>query len=142
MEGISPNLKLIMSLRQGLESGDSTRTAVRAYLAKNHDEASRELSIWLAQIENPQKSSPFHENKSINRREDLFQLIFRGLQGQSILPQLVLMEEESCESAKIEIEVFSAALPIKALFPLLLLQFPALLLLLFGPLLRQMLASF
>lgn len=142
MEGLSPNLKLVMALRQGLESGDSVRSAVRSYLSKNQDETSRELSLWLAQIENPQKNSPGLLQSIQGIQHDLFQLIFRGLRGESILPQLVLMEEEACEAAKIEIEAFSATLPIKALIPLLLLQFPALLLLLFGPLLRQMLASF
>lgn len=144
MEGISPNLKLIMSIRQSLESGDSVRSAIRVYLSKNNDEASYDMSIWLAQIESAQRSNQTNKSeKVVNRtRQDVFQLIFRGLQGQSILPQLILMEEESCEAAKLEIEALSAILPLKALIPLLILQFPALLLLLFGPLLRQMLASF
>lgn len=142
MEVLSPHLKLVMSLRQSLESGDSVRSAIRDYLSKNSDEVAKNMSVWLAQIEHSQNSFMKSDQSSNGIREDIFQLIFRGLQGQSILPQLILLEEELCEAAKLEIEALSTILPLKALIPLLLFQFPALLLLLFGPLLRQMLSSF
>lgn len=138
MESISPTLKLAMTIRQGLECGESIRSAVRTYLIKNQDDVSRELSRWLAQQENRKTE----DNSRSPQRRALFDLIFRGLQGDPILPQLILLEEELNEGARAELEMFSAALPLKALIPLLLLQFPALLILLFGPLLRQMLESF
>jgi len=138
MEGISPTLKLAMAVRQSLECGESVRNAVREYLMKNQDNAGRELSAWLAWQGGDQNQRTVRSPQ----RKVLFDLISRGLGGESILSQLAQLEEELSESAKIELERFSAALPLKALIPLLLLQFPALLILLFGPLLRQMLESF
>lgn len=143
MEGLSPHLKIVMMLRMSLESGESLRTGIKFYLETIQDDVSRDLSRWIVFIEKPQQVSGSISEVSLTpTRKLIFELIRRGLQGEMILQTLIQLEDELCELNKIELERFAASLPMKILMPLLIFQFPALLILLFGPLLRQMFQSF
>ncbi len=76
--------------------------------------------------------------KSPHRRA-LLDLLAMALAGQPILQNLEELKREICEAVDIEIKNHIELLPVKMLIPLLFFQFPAFLILLFGPLLRSLL---
>ncbi len=139
MESIAPPLKLILALRSGLERGESVRSSAQKYIATEDDELSRLVATWML-LKN--QGSPtdvlFASLKSPHRRAVLM-MVERGLAGETIYPTLSRLEEEVIAATNSELEEFVALLPIKMLIPLLFFQFPAFLLLLFGPLLLQFL---
>lgn len=142
MESISPSLKLALSLRFSIESGESVRQGIKTYLAYTDDEMSRIVAIWLSKKEQGQQATELAVKLKSPFRRTLLDCLERGLRGESILAQLSLLETEIIEANNDELERFTSLLPLKALVPLLLLQFPALFLLFLGPLLSQLTQSF
>jgi hypothetical protein len=67
------------------------------------------------------------------------QLLLFGVRGESVLPRLREMEIEIRRQCDHEMDVFISRLPLFMLGPVLLLLFPAFLILLLGPLLDQFL---
>jgi hypothetical protein len=142
MEGLAPPLKLVLVLRNGIESGDSIRISVQKYLLSEDDDFARLVATWLARRDHGQSlGNALHELKSPFRQSAML-LLECGLKGESIYQQVLQLEEEILEASTSELDTFISVLPIKMLIPLLLLQFPAFLLVLFGPLLEQLLKSF
>jgi hypothetical protein len=72
------------------------------------------------------------------QRRALVDLIATALSGQPILTHLEELKLELVNAIDLEIRGHIELLPIKMLVPLLLLQFPAFLVLLFGPLLSRL----
>ena len=71
----------------------------------------------------------------------LWDLVDRGLAGEPISSALLALHDEVARAARAELELHVATLPFKMLIPLLLFQFPAHLLLLLGPMLRDLTRS-
>jgi hypothetical protein len=71
-------------------------------------------------------------------RRVLLELIASGLAGQSILAQLADLKTDIVDACEQEVQHHLELLPLKMLVPLLFFQFPAFLILLFGPLLRNL----
>jgi hypothetical protein len=142
MEGLNPTLGLILSVRYSIDRGDTVRLALRHYLRHHDDELSRLVAQLFSLKERSQDTAGFKATVKSRYARAVLEVLERGFQGEAILQSLLLLEEEVRSSCQIELEEWSSLLPLKALIPLLLLQFPALLMLLFGPLLRQMIQSF
>lgn len=75
-------------------------------------------------------------------RREILHLVAQGVAGEPIHARLLELEEEIKRACDDEIERFVALLPVRALLPLLLIQFPAFLLLLFGPIIEEFTRSF
>jgi hypothetical protein len=142
MEGLNPTLGLILSLRQSLERGETVRMALQQYLRRNNDNLSQRVARLFSMKERSIDTTALKAELSSHYCRAVLDVVERGFKGESILPSLLLLEDEVRLSCQIEMEEWTSLLPMKALVPLLMLQFPALLALLFGPLLRQMLQSF
>lgn len=71
-------------------------------------------------------------------QEAFWELLERGCGGQPISEALLQLQEEVEKAVDHELELHIAGLPFKALVPLLLFQFPAFLLLLLGPIVREL----
>jgi hypothetical protein len=139
VDGLAPTLKLLLAVKSGIERGESIRTTTQKYIVRENDELSRLVATWLSRRDQGVTTGDLLKNVKSPFRQSALQIVDRGLSGESIYQQLLLLEEETIEAAKFEIETFLSLLPIKMLVPLLLLQFPAFLLLLFGPLLAEFL---
>lgn len=141
MEGLAPPLKCLIEIHAALQNGESVRTGINRYLASTpaHSDFApdvrRFLFVWeqggdfravIAKIRSP-------------HRRALLDLIATALSGQPILGHLEELRSELIASADSEIREHLELLPIKMLMPLLFFQFPAFLLLLFGPLLNHLL---
>lgn len=141
MEDIAPPLQLALQLRMGLERGEPIRKLIKEYITNSTDELSNQVAQWIAMRDQGLSCSKIENLIKSPYRKALLYLIEKSLRGEGILTQLIQIEEEIKEACRDEIDKKIALMPIKALIPLLFLQFPALLILLFMPLLGQLTRS-
>lgn len=139
MEGLAPPLKLLLALRNGIEKGESIRSAVQCYIVKEDDELSRLVATWISRREQGVSTQNLLLQTKSSFRQAILMLMERGICGESIYQHVVQLEEEVIEASAGELETFLSLLPMKMLIPLLMFQFPAFLILLFGPLLAEFL---
>lgn len=132
MENLNPCLSLALTVRRGLEKGESPRRGIQVFLLSSSDEFARGCAEWLAGREHRRPTENWINQLPPHRRA-LIRILERGLNGESIGPSLATLEEEIVEACRIEQEEYLAKLPFLMMIPLFLLLFPALLLLLIGP---------
>lgn len=133
METLTPPLLgATRELRWQLGAGRSMREALRRYLETAHDDVAAELRERSTR----QGAGSIAVGGSPYRRA-LWDLIERGCAGQPVLEPLTALEEEIEAAALAELDAHVSSLPFKVLLPLLFLQFPAHLILLLGPMLRE-----
>ena len=141
MESLAPPLKLLMCVRRAMEKGQSVRQGVLAYLKSPDLEFSADVSLWISLLQQGKETKACLARLSSAHRRVLLQTLERGLKGESIQSALLSLEEELVSACQREIDEKIARLPFILLVPLLLFQFPAFLMLLFGPLLKNFLHS-
>lgn len=134
MEDISPTLLFLWEIKRTLEKGQSVQAGISAYLGK------KQSSPYFAQVEQwwlsqTNKQVSFDKKGIYMTRKYLLDILEAGLQGQPILETLKTYEQELIQSCEDEIQRHVAALPFILMLPLMGLIFPALMLLLIGPLL-------
>ena len=131
-----PLLTAIREIRWHLLAGRSLKESLLNYLHNHHDELSVKLNeLWSLKMQGQLDDGaefPSHYARA------LWDLIERGHQGQPILEPLMHLEEDVDSAARSDLDMHLATLPFKALLPLLLFQFPAFVILLIGPLLREL----
>jgi hypothetical protein len=140
MEGLAPSLQCLIEIQSAIQNGESTRSGLNRYLAVTsaREEYPAVVRRFLFAWDHGQDwRSIIAENRSPHRRTVL-ELAAAGLAGQSILAQLEELRTEILAACDLEIRTHLELLPLKMLVPLLLFQFPAFLILLFGPLLRNL----
>jgi hypothetical protein len=131
MENLAPSLKLILSLRYALESGRSLNLALKDYLLSVRDDLSEFLLLWSRKLERGERQDPSLHLKSPTQVV-LVHLIEKGLEGQHIHGKLLEIENEVIERCRVEMASATQKLAFRLLIPLLLFQFPALLILFLG----------
>jgi len=138
MEGLAPILRCVLEVRFALENGESVRAGLVRALSGATDRFSLDLQRWLfawdqGQMENQEDhaETPYQRN--------LVSLLGHGLRGNSIRPQLLDLEGEVEQACNEQIDDFIRMLPMKMTIPVLLLQFPAFLILLLGPMVSELL---
>lgn len=141
MEGIAPPLELLMCVKRAIESGQSVKSGVLRYVQRSDGDFSAVVTRWLGHLQQGLEPQACLDQISSSHRKMLLQVLERGMRGETIYPVLVQLEEEIIEACQEEISTKIAQLPIIMLVPLLLFQFPAFLLLLFGPLLQNFFPS-
>lgn len=137
MEGVAPPLELLLAVKRTLEKGQPTKLGVHHYLKNHEGEFALVVAQWLALLQQGQDTQTLISSIASQHRQILLQLLERGLRGEAIYNMLATLEEEILEACHEELTNILARLPFILLVPLLLLQFPAFLLLLFGPLLHN-----
>ena len=140
MEGLAPPLRCLIQIQSSIANGESVRSSIARYLQSVpvHDPFSIDVRQFLFAWEQGHDwRAGLREIKSPHRRA-LIEVLACGLAGQSISPHLESLRSEITTACDLEIKEHLEMLPLKMLAPLLLFQFPAFLLLLFGPLLRHL----
>lgn len=134
MEDLSPTLLLLWDVKRSLEKGHSVQSGIKNYLSKKNDGIFQQQveQWWLSQTN---KASCFDKSKLYMTRKCLLEILEIGLNGQSILEALRLYERELIQNCENEIQTHIAHLPLILMIPLMGMIFPALMLLLIGPLL-------
>lgn len=142
MEGVAPPLELLLAVKRTLEKGQPAKHGVHLYLKRYEGEFPAQVAQWLALLQQGKETQVLISGLSSQHRQVLLQLLERGMRGEAIYNILLNLEEEILEACHEELTNKLARLPFILLVPLLLFQFPAFLLLLFGPLLKNFFHSF
>jgi hypothetical protein len=133
-----PPLAAVRELRWRIAGGHSMNEALRLYLDDATTEFAHDLREWRAHTAQGHAPAARARGFTTPWRRALLELIERGCNGQPTLEQLATLEEEMETAAQAELDAHLGTLPFKVLVPLLLFQFPAYLLLLLGPILREL----
>ncbi|MES2963437.1 MAG: hypothetical protein V4760_06070 [Bdellovibrionota bacterium] len=139
MEGLAPPLKCLLEVQAAIRNGEAIRAGLTRYaqLSSARDEFASVVRSFLFAWERSQPWRHLLEGQSAHRRA-LLEVFACGLAGQSVASQLDALRIEIEKACDAEIGAYLEMLPLKMLAPLLLFQFPAFLLLMFGPLLRHL----
>lgn len=131
-----PILTAVREVRWAISSGQSMNESMRGYFENSSSTfAGRLRSWWLMQT---QSTTAIEMPGETFWQQQFLEIIRRGRAGQPVLDALKGLEGEIEIKARAELETHLASLPFKVLIPLLLFQFPAYLILLLGPLLREL----
>ncbi|WP_413582960.1 hypothetical protein [Bdellovibrio sp. HCB288] len=137
MEGVAPPLALLLCVKRALEKGQPTKVGVMNYLKRHQGDFPSLVGRWLALLQQGKVTHGLINQSLSPHRQVLLQLLERGIRGEAIYNVIVSLEEEMLEACEDDIRTKLTRLPFLLLIPLLLFQFPAFLLLLFGPLLQN-----
>jgi len=139
MDSLAPPLRALLSIKLKIQSGISTRKSIREYVKETLDcSFAQDLSLWLFQMESENSEV---DPQAFTRpfRKMLVEVLAQGLEGEQILKSLEILEAEMIEASHRDMDNQLQKLPFILMVPLLLLQLPAFLLLIFGPLLSKLL---
>jgi hypothetical protein len=141
MERIAPPLELVLTLRMALEGGQSVRWGLKKFSSQN----SSDLSLFINSTIYSSLHTldrPFSSHAQFKKRNDRTQTVLivaeQGLNGDPILKALIDLQKELIEQYRDLSEKEISAMPIKSLFPLLCLQLPAIMLVIIGPLIENL----
>ncbi len=139
MESLTPPvLTMAQELYWMISSGRSMREAMRVYLSRCPSFFAIEVCKWWSQVLQTDANSSNYLSQFTPHQQALLELVTRSAGGQPILEPL---RELTCDIEMIsiaELELHVSTLPFKLLIPLLFFYFPAFLILLLGPLIRDM----
>ena len=141
MDSLAPPLRALLEIKLKIQTGSSVRAAIKEYTAEFKNEPlARDLQQWLFEKESGGRAlaKPF---EGYTYRKLLIEVLARGLEGASVLQPLTALEEELILASKIDMDKHLKKLPLMAMIPLLLLQLPAFLILVFGPLLLRLMTQ-
>lgn len=137
MENIAPSLLLLWEVRRALESGRAVSLGVKNYLKRSPSSIfKKEVEIWWLALGNDQIT--YDKSHLSLKRQHLLEILELGLKGHSIVNSLETLEDELILSCEDEIQQHVSRLPLLALFPLMLMIFPSMMILVLMPLLRML----
>lgn len=141
MEHLSPTLSCLYELKRSLAQSKPLREGLSDFISRHPGPLASTLRIWLSYFE----ANRLHELPSLDWTSDyqpvLIVALEAGLCGQPIQDQLNQLIEEVELASQLEIENYLTRLPFKALVPVFLFQFPAFILLIFGPVFSQLISG-
>jgi hypothetical protein len=139
MENLTPPiLTIARELLWKISSGQSMRAAMQSQLSDDPSPfAVRMREWWTRYLQSPEKTAA-QDYFTTPYQLALTELIVRGTAGQPVLEMLKTLTAEIERVAEDCLESHVQTLPFKQLIPLLIFQFPAFLVLLVGPLLREL----
>ncbi|MCB9072432.1 MAG: hypothetical protein H6623_02330 [Bdellovibrionaceae bacterium] len=139
MDNLAAPYVFVVELRQGLQAGRTLTATVRSFItARPQDSFCVLLCEWHMAQQQGKKISRNHKLLNVYR-SSLLDLMDMSLQGIGIIEALQALEKEFERLCLYDLDRHNDKLPFKLMIPLLLLQFPAVLLLILGPLIKQFL---
>lgn len=142
METIASPIHFITHITKSIETSQSIENAIRQYLQVENNDICPQIFEFYQRWQTKCLTHLEFIPEGQYYRKALFEVLWMGLDGKSIYPVLKLLEEEMVKACEEEIHTQASKLPFLLLLPLLLLQTPAFLLLLFGPILQQLQEAF
>ncbi len=141
MEDLAPPLVLIAFIKKSIEGGTSIREGIFSYLSEINDPFSLQVRSWVLDMDREKDTTAILGEIKSTKRRGLLKLLERGLKKEAIYNQLLLLEQETIQACHAEIEETLIKLPYIMMIPILFFQFPALLLLILGPLIQNFIES-
>jgi hypothetical protein len=142
VEDLALSYQFVLILSEDFRAGKTLRASIHSFLATHHGEFAQDLLNWLRHCEKGTLNLFFEEFRKKNSsiyQQSLFELLQLHLRGASILEPLESLELEMRQASRAQLDAHLGQLPFKLLLPLLLFQFPSLLILIVGPLLHHLL---
>lgn len=133
MENLADPLVLLIFVKRSLDRGESVRAGIENFIRDSGSSWRIEVQSWLSRRDLRLENERVYQKVSLQRRI-LLETLDRGLEGQSILPTLVSLQDEMVEVCEMQIYTHTQVLPFKLMVPLFVFILPSLLILLFGPL--------
>jgi hypothetical protein len=140
MEHLAPPYQFTLDLLYELESGGTARSAVKKYTTHFQNEFCLMLRHWLRLQEFGELVIAEPTFKS-SYQKAIWDLLMLSQQGASLVIPVRELELELRFVCEEQLEQHLATLPYKLMIPLLFMQFPALMVILLGPLLAQLLTE-
>lgn len=143
MESLNPTLSLIIKLKRSMQKQESVIRFVQGLVACDdlELEVKDELALLIKIYQGSFNLGEIDKLRISLHRKAFYKLLIQGMKGSSIYESLIRLETEVQSQVDAELNAYLLKLPIKAMLPLVLLIFPAFLLLLIGPLLLDFLAQ-
>ncbi len=142
MENLAPPLSVLLEVRWEMENGASFRESLRVSLRRlPADPFLMRLRQWSVRKSHGQPVQDLVSDLKSPYRRALLELFARGWDGEPILEPVEALESELRSACEAELDDFVATLPFRAMIPLLLLQLPAYMLLLLGPVFSELLKN-
>ena len=139
MEGLAPLLQFVLEFEWGLRCGCSVAQSWQQALAGVQDRVLwQELNQWWQLWQQNQNPSVVTRSR---HRHVLCDLVAKGLMGSPIYERLQSFRSDLLDACWDELEDFLQALPFRSGIVLMLFQFPAMLVLLLGPMILSMLEA-
>lgn len=138
MEYLAPPLNLAFEVIGSLENGDSVSTGISRYIERNQESFVVFMQRWLIAVQQGRDPTQLLSEVKSEFRLVICELLWRGIQGEPILPLLHNFTEEVKSAQMLELDEYIKKLPFVSLLPIFFLQLPAFLILLFGPLLSEL----
>lgn len=137
MDNLATPYVFVEHLRYGLESGESLMVIIKRFVRNDMSEFSFTMNRWIVFSQQEQYiPGGFQKNLQIYRRS-IFDLLDLAKSGASIVEPLKSMEKELISICENDLQRHLDKLPFQLMIPMLFLQFPAILILIIGPLLIQ-----
>lgn len=137
MESLAPPLQLCIDVRLSLERGESLLSILKKQIQYIRIDFRQDVIRLIYHFEQQGTHRGLKFESKSQFRICLLTLLGYGLVGEPIVQRLAELEGELKIACDEEVDEFIASLPLKGLLPILLIQFPAFLLLLFGPILKE-----
>ncbi len=138
MEELAPSLQFCLTLRFAIENGSSVFVASKKGIQSISGDFALDLTALIVAHEQGRSLSQSELRSTSLYRRALIEVVAAGLKGEPIIKQIAEIEAELCAACEAEVDNFVAKLPIRALLPLMLMQFPAFLLLVLGPIMSEL----
>lgn len=137
MDNLATPYVFVEHLRYGLESGESLMVIIKRFVRNDMSEFSFTMNRWIVFSQQEQyRPGGFQKNLPVYRRS-IFDLLDLAKSGASIVEPLKSMEKELISICENDLQRHLDKLPFQLMIPMLFLQFPAILILIIGPLLMQ-----
>lgn len=142
MEDLAPPLELLMSVKSSIEKGKSIQDGIKRYLSVPGDPIFvRSVRQWYMLTERQMPTQELVGAISSIYRRQVLQLLEKGIKKEPIYNQILILEHEIYQACEREIQEKLIKLPYLVMIPVLFFQFPALLAVIFGPLLQNFIES-
>lgn len=138
MVGLSPCQALIHEVLLHMDSGQSLSFALRSSMSKLPAEIGVQVSRLLI-LHQTNAESVYHPQEMAPLRAVLFEILWSGLNGASVVQKLEELLPEAERLAHMDLQNFVSRTPIYSMLIVLLFFFPAFLILTLGPLVFEML---
>ena len=137
MEYLATPYIFVEYLRYSLESGENFQASLKRFIFENPSSFSEQLQKWLILKQIGKTGVGDFQKKFPVAKKSIFDILDLAYGGVSIIEPLKSMEKELFHICEHDLGKHLDKLPYKLMIPMMLLQFPAVLMLLIGPLLVQ-----
>jgi hypothetical protein len=133
MEYLAAPLECAIELQSAIKAGESVRTGAQRFAGTFKCEFTHRVQRLLYVVDDKESLKQATELAHTPLQRALFLLIVRGCHGEPVGSAIEALISEMRQTSETQIEEHIQALPLKMMLPILLLQFPAFLILLLGP---------